>query len=251
MYNYGLEVARGNVPGVEGFHKFGNNLDVDTTSCPEDLWSGGGLRTPPTQARIHDVTCADPRDTAGGDGANAIQIYGLDADGLEISELLPLNGATTTTTLEYLDIPRAFVTDAGIPSRNIANYGDITLTAQVDGTVTAHIRLGEGSTLQAIYRVPANKDLYITSGWGSLTRPGSASQAQAETRLRMRDAANPRSPWTTKKNIGMAVEGSSPDQMFIPPVRVPAGWEVCMTVISVTDNNMKLNAGFDGYLVTL
>lgn len=42
--------------GGEPLTKYGRNLDVDSGSVPEDVWSGGGIWVPPTAARVHTLT---------------------------------------------------------------------------------------------------------------------------------------------------------------------------------------------------
>lgn len=63
-----LEIARGKVPGVESFSKFGENPSVDTADGFADIWlgksapSGTQKYVAPTQARNHDCVSDDAAD---------------------------------------------------------------------------------------------------------------------------------------------------------------------------------------------
>lgn len=61
-HDFLLSVAEGKVSGHKPVHKFGRNFEVDTTSTPEDIWDGGGVWVPPTQARIHDLVSTSAQD---------------------------------------------------------------------------------------------------------------------------------------------------------------------------------------------
>lgn len=53
--NYNLELAKGNIPHSGAINKFGENEDIDSGTTPEDIWDGGGIYTPPTANRTHQI----------------------------------------------------------------------------------------------------------------------------------------------------------------------------------------------------
>ena len=138
----------------------GVNHDV-TNSGDEDVWDGPGLWTPPTVARIHDIVSDNTNDTLLGSGAKTLFITGLDASLLPQEEVVEMNGTTIVPTVNsYLRINDVFVIGAGASD---TNEGVITVTAQVDGTVTSYLAAGTSETQAAIYTVGADHLLLLTS----------------------------------------------------------------------------------------
>lgn len=237
--DYYLEVARGNVTGMTALNKFGSNSDIDTGT--EDVWTGGGTWVAPTTARVHDIVSSSASDdgSPAGTGAQTITISGLDANWLEISEVVTMNGTTNVATANsYIIIYRMQVTTAGSSGTNV---GTITATAQTDATVTASINATLGQTLMAIWQVPANKSLYITKYYASCDGTVS-SQIGAVLWVADYDGDS----YVKKvKHIQAFSNGQQFIYEFNPPFKVNAKSRVWISV-TVTANNQNVNAGFDG-----
>ncbi len=62
MKDLNLAIALGVIDHIKVVHKFGRNSDVDTGTTPEDIWDGGGVHVPPTQARVHAVVSSSTAD---------------------------------------------------------------------------------------------------------------------------------------------------------------------------------------------
>ena len=60
--NSNLAIAKGQIDGHTYINKFGENHDVDTGTVPEDIWSGGGIYTPPTTDRTHQIVSTSTAD---------------------------------------------------------------------------------------------------------------------------------------------------------------------------------------------
>ena len=146
-----LGASTGKYSGVSPFRKFGFNDVIDTTSVPEDVWSGGGIWVPPTQARVHELASTDAGDT------ETILISGLtDWNLTEESELITLQGTTPVdTTKSWVIIHRMVILEGN------SNVGTITATAKVDGTVTARIEAGFAQTGMCIYGLGGMQNLLI------------------------------------------------------------------------------------------
>ena len=59
--DFGLEVAKGNIPGHSFILKFGENLTVGNAAF-EHIWDAATPYVPPTQARVHDISSDDADD---------------------------------------------------------------------------------------------------------------------------------------------------------------------------------------------
>jgi hypothetical protein len=99
-----------------------------------------------------------------------VQVYGLDANHLEATEIVSLDAtATVTTSFSYIMIHRMVVRSAGSKE---TNAGKIKATAKTDGTTTSAISIGNGQTLMAIYQIPADKVGYLVGFGGSMHKTG-------------------------------------------------------------------------------
>ncbi|MHA1400160.1 MAG: hypothetical protein ACTSQE_07410 [Candidatus Heimdallarchaeaceae archaeon] len=244
-----LEIAKGNVTGHSGVNKFGHVEDIDISDVPVDIWNGGSVWVAPTAARTHDIVSDDVNDDVGDTGARTINIQGLDSNWELQEEVIPMNGTTNVATANtYVRIFRMYVVTVG---SSLTNEGNITATAQVDGTVTAAITTGKGQTLMAIYTIPAGKTGYITKGYTTITRQDKTSGAMAEFEFRGRfDADVSTSPWRTLWAGGISVDGSSAyEHSYSPYVAVSEKTDLVFRCIYVSDNNTKIGAGFDIILI--
>ena len=97
--DYAMLSALGYIRGVTSFRKFGRNNDIDTSTVPEEIWNGGGLRYYPSTAAALNVVSTNANDTAAGTGARTVRVTGLDANWNEISEIVTLNGLTPVQTV--------------------------------------------------------------------------------------------------------------------------------------------------------
>lgn len=230
-------------------NKFGYNADVDTATDPEDIWSGGGVWVPPTQARIHAIVSSDAADAAAGTGLRTIRVFGLDTDGNEIQEDITLNGVTPVNTVNsYIIIQRMYGLTAGSGE---VNAGTITATAATDSTITAEIPIGKSQTQMAIYCVPTGWTLFVSDYYGSITRPGATGGGMFEMELwSYADFGNGGSVWRLRHELGGAIEGNTKAVLnFKFPLVFPERTLVKLRCKSVTDNDSIIDGGFDGLLI--
>lgn len=160
---FGMRVALGREPGVSMIRKFGSNDDIQQSV--ETVWPEGGITTYRTTAIAMQISSDDATDTAAGDGARTVEIFGLDANYVEINETVILDGLTQVeTTNLYLRVFRMIVrTDGsvGIDANGGIIYCGTGLPSPVTGkpsVVHCLISAGEGQTEVAFYTIPAGKE---------------------------------------------------------------------------------------------
>lgn len=162
-----LNIAAGRLPNYELLNKFGYNPQIDTGTTPEDVWANGGLYTGQpihsAAAETVQVFSSLASDTnAAGAGARSIEIFGLNASWVAVSEIILLNGTTPVTSVNsYKRVFRGIVrTDGGTNGQG--NLGTITCRHT---TTTANVFFGilpgVNQTLVAAYTVPENCQLYV------------------------------------------------------------------------------------------
>jgi len=157
--DYALEVSRGNVNGVTHVNKFGRNTAV-ASGTTEIIWDGSGAYTFPATALM--TSMSQTADQAAMQG-ETIEIQGLDANWLPVTQTADLNG-TNTTTVVTLTTPliRCFrmkvLADVVIDSTvRVHNAGET-----IDYAV---ISIGKNQTQMAIYTVKASAKAYMTNYW--------------------------------------------------------------------------------------
>lgn len=101
-------------------------------------------------------------------GASVVYVSGLDLNKEEISEYIVLNGVSSVaTTHSYL---RKNIIEA-VGSSSSATLGQITVTAQTDGTISSLLTPGQNNSLIAVYSIPANKTALLGKLWCSSAGP--------------------------------------------------------------------------------
>lgn len=162
------DVAAGLVPGFSIIHKFGYNEAVGTS--PEPICHGGVYQTPTgtvTLAAISD----DTNDTAAGTGAQTLVIEYLDANFVEQTATINMNGTseTTDTVTGVKRINRAYVGQSGTYATTGGFSQNGTITIRVSGAGATWATIPEigtsgnavGQSLIGGYTVPAGYTAYL------------------------------------------------------------------------------------------
>lgn len=233
---YGLQVAKGLVPGTSGLFKFGFNADIDTTE--ETVWTAGGIYVYPASALAMTIVSSSANDTAAGTGARTVTVIGLDANYVETTQTLTLNGTTPVSIpTPLIRVYRAFVVTAGS-----ANTAAGVINIANGGTTYAQIALGDNQTLMAVYTVPAGYTLYMTES-GITTGTAGGSQYMV-SRLIQR-------PFGSVFREQAVITAQS-GQVFFDgtdvPLRFPEKTDIEVRAYGSAINN-QLSAVFAGYLV--
>ena len=154
-----LDVARGKARGAEVRNIFGQN-DAQTTDF-RAVWELSNTTDYvfPSTAQIMRVASDDVLDV------NAqILIKGLDADYLEISEVVTLTDTTTVPGSVIKDTTQQFfrVNDVvTVGTQNLLTTTTLTVQDTAQTTVFAQIDNGHGRNQASIYTVPANCEFYL------------------------------------------------------------------------------------------
>jgi len=157
---YTYEIAEGIISGVNPIRQSGYNADNAATY--ETVWNSSTAYSYPTAADTLDVVSDSTADDSAGTGARTLYIEGLDADYVEQSETIIMDGTTPVETAnEYIRLFYARCVTVGTGG---VNAGIITIADVTSSTTLALILAGEGATAQAVWTVPANKEA-IFIGW--------------------------------------------------------------------------------------
>lgn len=223
--------------------KFGSNLDVDTGSVPEDVWTPGDLIPWPTAAAATTVVSSSADDAAAGSGAQTIRVYGLlSIGGAEVEEDVTMNGTTSVAlSNSFIRVYRVKVTSGDV------NVGDIDILH--GATTLCQIPAGEGQSLHAGWTAPyvEGREWYLTHWHGDMTR---SSAVSGELGLYVRE---PGGVWQLKDKIAIMSGGSPPVMPLVAPhedydprsgVHMPAGTDVRVAATASTAINVAVHARF-------
>ncbi len=226
-----LQVARGFIEGHRTVVVFGYNPDVDTSEVT--VWPLASIIAHPAAALQMKVSSTSTDDTSSGTGARTVVIQGLDADYVEITETVTLNGQTEVlTTQSFLRINYAYVATAGNTNSAAGDiyFGTGTVTAGVPATVYNIIKYDFNNTVTGHYTIPAGYTGYLSQGLFS------AGQASGSTQVRGRLLTTGlddirRTAAVTTVNNGVA------DYVFEYPLRIPEKTDLEATGIGSANNN--------------
>lgn len=157
-YTYGI--AEGAISGHYSLLKFGTRASI-SAATQSVMWEGTNpLYTYLSTAQQLKVVSASAQDGVGGTGIRTLTIHGLDANFLEVSEIITMNGITQiTTTNSFIRIYRAYGSTSGA---SLTNVGAITIYDNAGTLQLLTIPAGDGQTLMTIWTVPAGKVAYLT-----------------------------------------------------------------------------------------
>jgi hypothetical protein len=158
-----LDIALGRDYNQTFEHKFGSNRNL--TSGTQTIWTQGGLY--PWSAldnpQILYIISTSTSDTG------TLQVYGLDADYLPLSETVTLTGQTAKATQNQFKRVFRMIS-------NTTNVGVITArTISGAGTVVAHMEAETSQTLMAVYTIPATFNAYGTQFTVGVGKGGDAT----------------------------------------------------------------------------
>ncbi|MDT8337329.1 MAG: hypothetical protein RQ856_05835 [Candidatus Izemoplasmatales bacterium] len=237
-FNYLYGIAEGDILGHTALLKFGTRTSV-AANTPSIIWEGTNANyTYLTSAEQLQVTSSSAQDGVGGTGFLTMTLIGLDANFLEITETVTMNGLTqVTTTNSFIRIYRAYGATSGT---SLTNVGNITITNNAGTNQLVYIPAGDGQTLMTMWTVPAGKVAYLLSGsFSSDTSKG----ARVTFRTRLNDGGT-LYPWLTKYRA--YVTGGNNQFPFQIPFKIPAKTDIEVRVLTpVATGNSTAGATFE------
>ncbi len=245
-------VSLGLVPGVTRVHSYGSNPDVDTGSLPESAWGSSGRYPWIPTARALQIRSTSAADNPAGAGAESVVISSLDSARVPNPQTVVLNGTTPVALpLNVFRINLARVASLGSAvavDAVTSNIGDLIIEDVASpNTVRAIILAGIGQTRQAPYTVPTGFVLIVNQVFlDVLTPTGAVGQyARVSTWLK-----------TLSGVVAMPVEfGNTSSTPYRhdsnPPVPIPAGTDLDLLIVNVSDNNTAITVAWNGLLCQL
>jgi len=158
-YEFGIEVAKGNIPNHSHINKFGRNTAIDS-STTEEIWDGSATYVFPATALMTSISQTADQELMRG---ATIEVQFLDANWDEVVQDAVLNG-TNTTTVVILSTPLIRCYRMKV-NANVVGDSPIRVHNTAENQDYAIISIGNNQTLVAVYMIPNGKTGYITNYW--------------------------------------------------------------------------------------
>lgn len=146
----------------------GLNPDVDIIT-PEDLIDGGGDLNLLASAEILKVSSGSANDTSNGTGARTVEVSGLNANYVEVSEVVTLNGVSAVATIN--SFLRVFSVKVKSVGSGGSNAGVISVKDNANSVTLATVRVGLNRSYHGAFTIPAGYYGYIGSAHVVLDYP--------------------------------------------------------------------------------
>lgn len=240
----GLPIAAGILPQADTIRKFGRNLDIDTGSLPETIWTGGGVypwpQDPEEPVWDLEIVSDSTSDREGASGGRLTELTGLDENWLEKKVEIFLNGTTPVALPgQWRRFHRARVLEAG---SNGSNVGTITIREESTLVTYGEILPDQGSTEMAIFTIPADKEGYFLEVRSGVVRSSGAPLATVS--LFIRDNRILRPAWALASEFSAGSTSAPAIPRYLPPLT-----DIDARVSFVSDNNVSVTFEFDLFLV--
>ena len=236
-FEFYTSVALSQASGYSYIEKFGNNPSIPTKDIEADIWDAGGLYTFPASAgTLTTIASSSADDTAAGEGAKTVKVFGLDSTYTAISETIAMGGtAVTPLANNYLRVYRAYVVTCGTITTNAGTI-NITQTA----VNMARIQPTKGQTLMAIYTVPDGYTGYMLNYYASSQRAVTTTGVDVSMKVRNFGEA-----WRVRHTTTTLTVGTSHIEhgFYFPPM-IPAKADIRMSVLTGA-NTMAVDGGFE------
>lgn len=241
--DYLASVGFGEVGSIRRVVGLGANLDIDTGTIPEDVWSGGGLYPWMTGLTSLELVSSSANDAAAGTGARTVLVQCLNDAYAELTITVTPNGLTPVAlTSQCFRINGAFITSAGSGQ---TNAGDLTIRDAGAGTTRAVIPTGYGTAQQSNYTVPAGYTLQVTSIFMAVTRStGTPAYADFVTYMKFPNSGN-----FYRMPITLAVSNSAPYRHdSLPGIVLAEKTDFLLRVTSVSASNTSVSGSWLGIM---
>lgn len=231
-----FEIAAG-IAGYSSVDQASENTNIGATE--ETVWTLGGVLTYLTAAEALKVVSGEAADdgSPAGTGARTVEVFGLDGDYAEISEIVTLNGTTAVATIStFLRVFKAIVRTVGSGGKNA---GAISIKNNAAAVTHLIIDAGLNESLAAYWTVPADTELFLTRLWAT-----EAANKKTKVRLYWRPYGE---AFQVKETI--TLDFMEVNHLRFVPLAIPAKADIEIRAISAA-TGADVSAGFEGYYKT-
>lgn len=244
--DYGISLAKGDIPGAYSFTKFGRS-ELLNSGGSGDVWLSGGIYTgqPVSLAsEIVTVGSSSADDTPAGPGAWTVSVKGLKlpTSTVEDSEIVTMNGVSLVeTTNAWWRLNRLKVLTAGASGNNL---GTISAAHKIT-TVNkfAGVSPGFNQSQIAAWTVPAESNAILKRVRIGLAR-ANGSNGSATVTIRVRDVSG---VYRAIRAFELTTGAPVDYEAFAGDV-LSAGADIKVSVEDVSDNSSIIESALEIYV---
>lgn len=177
----------GGIPGAGRMTALGINPDVDTTTQPEDCWTGASLGVlngidhkfipKPATAVSMEVVSSSANDTALGTGARSVVVTYLDTDYVSQVAVLALNGVTPVALPALVRRINGMVLADSVGTVGGNNIGNLSIRATGGlGATYAYMLAGNGIMHTSLFTTPAGVSYDVLGVLGCINRTDTSNR---------------------------------------------------------------------------
>ena len=241
-------LATAGIAPYSAHHAFGQKTDVGTASFLT-VWDGVGFYRGQNSvtAEIVEIFSSQAADSEFGVGANSIEVFGLDQDFMEISEIVTMDAVSglvpAETTQSYRRLYNAIVRTAGLPG--LVNIGTITIRQRDQPLIIfSEMAPGSNQSFVAAYTIPTGKLGFFLSWYAS---QNGGAQADTLMRLVYNLEGNPQ---VVEEEWGLRSIGTSLFEREYSIPKGPVAEHSDIQIQTLSDlNNQTVAAGFDVIMI--
>ncbi len=236
--------------------QLGTNIDIDTLTDPEDVWSGSAigilngidhkLVQIPQTAVATEVVSDNANDTAAGTGLRTLIVQYLDSTYTAKTTTITMNGTTPVAMPENIIAVNAMVRSTAGTFKG-SNLGNISLRdVGGGGTTYGYIAIGHGFARSSLYTVPNGFTLFIYSQLFSIV------QQDKIAKWAVFSVPLLNSTGAVARALQFSCDSSLPyrhEADGLPVNTVPQKNSTWITCDSVTEDNTDVTCGFVGFIV--
>lgn len=180
--NQYINVSRGLVQNASRLQKVGYSAVIGNSF--QTVWNEASVMTVPASASVLTVSSGSGSDTVGSTGAHTVNVSGLDANYVAISETVTLSGQTGVSTVNsYLRVNSLSVSTAGSGGSNagVIYIGTGSIVSGKPSTIYNSIAVGFNASASAFTTIPAGNTGYLATILASTDTAGTQIQILTRT----------------------------------------------------------------------
>ena len=237
-----LLVAMGCYEGVTHVNKFGSIVDA-TSNTVEDVWDAGGTYVFPATALMTHVSQTTDQAAA---RSSVWHLDGLDANYLEVSQDVTLDG-TLSTTAVALATPLMRINRMYLKTSGLTLTSTVRLHNAAESQDYADIQLDHNQTLNAIYTVPAGFSAFMTGIYADYVPTAAKNPDNVHFHVQVRRNAYSEG-WRVGESFGVTPGNSIFTRKFGVYTHLPEKTDIRITVRPEA-KNVHAHASFDLILI--
>lgn len=240
--DYMMSVARGRIPNTTPYGSYGKRTSTGAETN-RVIWPNGIFTLPPATGVQMSLVSTDAADAAAGTNIQTIEIHYLDANLIEQSEFVTLQGLTPVLTVAT-DI--RFINCIHVHTFGTSPYAAGNITASNGGVTYSQISTNELRCTSSARMVPSGKVCYVAGAVAGAVSGTASSGVFIQLVASELDVIQYVDPMILFPQSGIGLQDTSTSFNFPVPQKFSAGTVIALQM--TTDKTATVGASWFGWL---